>query len=175
MDEAEAQHDDVAPEAAVGPRLRKFLVVADDTPEFSAALRYACARARATGGRLTLLRVLEPAVFEHWSGVRDEMERQQRAEAESLLQKFAAQVVEATGHPPEFVVKESGDTRGAIRAVVVDDPDIKILVLAAATHGRGPGPLVSAMAKEGVGANGRKLPVTVVPGDLTDAEIAALS
>ena len=162
------------PETA-GPSLRKFLVVADDTPEFPAALRYACARARATGGRITLLRVLEPAVFEHWSGVRDEMERQQRAEAESLLQKFAAQVVEATGHPPEFVVKESGDLRGAIRSVVVDDPEIKILVLAAATHGRGPGPLVSSVCKEGVNNHGRKLPVTVVPGDLTDAEINELS
>lgn len=158
-----------------GPHLRKFLIVADDTPEFSAALRYACARARATGGRITMLRVLEPAVFEHWSGVREEMERQQRAEAESLLQKFAAQVVAATGHPPEFVVKESGDLRSAIRSVVMEDPEIKILVLAAAAHGRGPGPLVSAVCKEGVDSHGRKLPVTVVPGDLTDAEIAELS
>ena len=155
--------------------VRKFLVIADDSPEFSAALRYACARARATGGRVTLLRVLEPAVFEHWSGVREEMERQQRAEAESLLQKFAVQVSDATGHPPEFVVMESGDTRGAIRSLVLEDPDIKILVLAAATHGRGPGPLVSAVCKEGVNNHGRKLPVTVVPGDLTDEEIAELS
>ena len=166
---------DAEPPAMAGPPLRKFLIVADDSPEFPTALRYACARARATGGRITLLRVLEPAVFEHWSGVRDEMERQQRAEAESLLQKFAAQVVDATGQPPEFVVKESGDLRGAIRSVVVDDPEIKILVLAAATHGRGPGPLVSAVCKEGVNNHGRKLPVTVVPGDLTDAEIDELS
>ena len=166
---------DAALAETTGPYLRKFLVVADDTPEFSAALRYACARARATGGRITMLRVLEPAVFEHWSGVRDEMERQQRAEAESLLQKFAAQVVDATGHPPEFVLKESGDVRGAIRSLVVEDPEIKILVLAAATHGRGPGPLVGAVCKEGVNNHGRKLPVTVVPGDLTDAEIAELS
>jgi nucleotide-binding universal stress UspA family protein len=155
--------------------LRKFLVVADDSDEFPAALRYACARARATGGRVTLLRVLEPAVFEHWSGVREEIERQQRAEAEALLQKHAAVVMEATGHPPEFVVKDSPDVRGGIRAVVSEDPEIKILVLAAATHGRGPGPLIAAMAKEGMGHHGRKLPVTIVPGDLTDAEIAELS
>jgi len=155
--------------------VRKFLVVADDTPEFSAALRYACARARATDGRITLLRVLEPAVFEHWSGVREEMERQQRSEAEALLQKLAAQVVETTGHPPEFQVKESGDVRGAIRAVIVADPEIKILVLAAAVQGRGPGPLVSAICKEGVSHHGRKLPVTIVPGDLSDEDLAALT
>jgi nucleotide-binding universal stress UspA family protein len=154
---------------------RKFLVVADDTPEFAAALKFACLRAKATGGRITMLRVLEPAVFEHWSGVREEMERQQRSEAEALLQKLAAQVVEVTGHPPEFQVKESGDVRGAIRSVIVADPEIKILVLAAAVHGRGPGPLVSAICKEGVSHHGRKLPVTIVPGDLTDEELGELS
>ena len=158
-----------------GPPVRKFLVIVDDSEEFPAALRYACARARATSGRITLLRVLEPAVFEHWSGVREEMERQQRSEAEALLQKLAAQVVEATGQPPEFLVKESGDVRGAIRAVIMEDPEIKILVLAAAVHGRGPGPLVSAICKEGVSHHGRKLPVTIVPGDLSDTEIGELT
>jgi hypothetical protein len=55
------------------------------------------------------------------------------------------------------------------------DPSIKILILATSTAGRGPGPLISAIAKEGVGFSGRKLPVTVVPGDLTDEEIEALA
>lgn len=175
MSEADPPSEAASPPPS-GPQLRKFLVVADDSPEFSAALRYACARAKATGGRITLLRVLEPAVFEHWSGVREEMERQQRAEAESLLQKFAAQVVDATGHPPEFVVRDGASgARGAIRSVVMEDPEIKILVLAAAVQGRGPGPLVSAVCKEGVNNHGRKLPVTVVPGDLTDDEITELS
>ena len=163
-------------DTAAAPRasVRKFLLVVDDSPEFPAALRFACARARATDGRITLLRVLEPAVFEHWSGVREEMERQQRSEAEALLQKCAAQVMDCTGNAPEFIVRESGDVRGAMRSVVVDDPEIKIVVLAAAVGGRGPGPLVSAICKEGLGHHGRKLPVTIVPGDLTDEEMAEL-
>ena len=48
--------------------------------------------------------------------------------------------------------------------LVAADPAIKILILATSTAGRGPGPLISAIAKEGVGFAGRKLPVTVVPG-----------
>ena len=63
---------------------RKFLVVADDTPEFQAALRFACRRARSTGGHVALLRVIEPEYFEHWSGVREEIERQAREEAEAI-------------------------------------------------------------------------------------------
>ena len=76
---------------------RKFLVIADDSPESGAALRYACKRALSTGGHVCLLRVIEPAVFEHWSGVREEMERQERVEAESVLQKLAETVVAVTG------------------------------------------------------------------------------
>lgn len=154
---------------------RKFLVIADDSPEFGAALRYACRRARSTGGHVALLRVIEPAVFEHWSGVREEMERQEREEAEALLQKLAEQVVSETGRAPEFIIKHAENTKAAIRAVVARDPDIKILVLAAAAGGKGPGPLVASIAREGVNWGARKLPVTVVPGDLTDEEIADLA
>jgi nucleotide-binding universal stress UspA family protein len=154
---------------------RKFLVIADDSPEFAAALRYACRRASSTGGHVALLRVIEPAVFEHWSGVREEMERQELAEAEAVLQRMAEQVVAEMGTPPEFLIKHAENTKAAIRSVVAADPDIKILVLAAAVGGRGPGPLVASIAKDGVNWGARKLPVTVVPGDLTDEEIADLA
>lgn len=152
---------------------RKFLVVVDDSPEFQAALRFACRRAWSTEGVVTMLKVLPKPEFEHWSGVRDEIEREQRAEAEAQMQKLAADVEARTGRPGEIRI-EAGDTVGAIKAAVAGDPEIKILVLGAATGGRGPGPLVSSIAKEGVGF-GRKLPVTVVPGDLTDEEIEILA
>lgn len=152
--------------------VRKFLIVVDDSPEFAAALSYACRRARSTGGRVAMLRVLQQPEFEHWSGVRDEIEREQRAEAEALFQKLGAEVEARTGRKGEFLI-EAGDIVSAIKAVVTRDNDIKILVLAAATGGRGPGPLVASIAKEGVGF-GRKLPVTVVPGDLTEDEVEAL-
>lgn len=154
---------------------RKFLVVADDSPEFAAALKYACRRARSTGGHVAMLKVISPAEFEHWSGVREEIERQERAEAETLLQSLAGQVMAETGLPPEFIIKHADSVRAALKAVVGADPTIKILILAASTSGRGPGPLISAIAKEGVGFSGRKLPVTVVPGDLTDADIEELA
>lgn len=154
---------------------RKFLVVADDSPEFSAALKYACRRARSTGGCVAMLKVISPAQFEHWSGVREEIERQEREEAQALLRSLADLVIGETGLPPEFIIQHADSTRAALKAVVAADPDIKVLILATSTAGRGPGPLISAIAKEGVGFSGRKLPVTVVPGDLTDAEIEALA
>jgi nucleotide-binding universal stress UspA family protein len=154
---------------------RKFLVVADDSAEFRTALSFACRRARSTGGHVALLRVIEPAVFEHWSGVREEIARQQRDEAEAALQECAAFVQQETGLPPEFLIQEADSTRAALKQVLSEDPDIKILVLAAAVGGRGPGPLVGSIAKEGVTWGARKVPVTIVPGDLTDEEVALLA
>src|SRR3954469_5841713 len=97
---------------------RKFLVVADDTPEYQVALRFACRRARSTGGHVALLRVIEPAVFEHWSGVREEIERQARQEAEGVLQTLAEFVVAQSGLAPEFIIKHAENTRAALREVI---------------------------------------------------------
>ena len=154
---------------------RKFLVVADDSPEFQTALRFACRRAHSTGGYVALLRVIEPAVFEHWSGVRDEIARQQREEAEASLQEAAQYVQAETGLPPEFLILEADSNRAALKRVLSEDPDIKIMVLAAGVGRGGPGPLVSAIAKDGVRFGARKVPITIVPGDLTDDEIADLA
>lgn len=152
---------------------RKFLVVVDDSPEFEAALRYACRRARSTGGRVALLRVIPLGSDEHWSGVREEIEREQRSEAEALLTRLGEEATERSGAPPLFLI-EAGEAPDAIRRVVEADPEIKIMVLAAGSGSRGPGPLVTTVLK-GVGFAGRKLPVTIVPGELTEADIEDLA
>lgn len=153
---------------------RKFLVIVDDTPEFEAALRYASRRARSTGGRVALLRVIPSGSDEHWSAVREEIGRQQRAEAEALLARVGEEAERLSGAAPLFLIEE-GEPPEAIRKSVADDPDIKIMVLAAGSGARGPGPLVSTVLKSGVAFGGRKLPVTLVPADLTDAEIEDLA
>lgn len=153
---------------------RKFLVVADDTPEFGAALRYAARRARTTGGRVVLLRVIAASSFEHWSGAREEIERQLRTEAEKLLARLGEEAAALSGAAPVFIIEE-GDTKAAIKKAVAADPDIKILVLGAAGGGRNPGPLIAAVVKEGAGFGARKLPVTIVPGDLSDEDIEDLA
>jgi hypothetical protein len=97
-----------------------------------------------------------------------------REEAEALLARLGEKVAETSGAPPVYLIEE-GDPQAAIRKAVGDDPDIKILILAAGANGRGPGPLVSAVLKQGAAFTGRKLPVTIVPGELTEAEILDLA
>jgi len=154
---------------------RKFLVVVDDSPEFEGALRYAARRARSTGGRVVMLQVIPTAASDaHWAGVRDEIERQTRAEAEASLNRWAGEAAERSGATPVLLI-ERGEAQACIRKVVGEDPEIKILVLAAGEGSRGSGPLVSAVVKQGAAFTGRKLPVTIVPGELTEKDIEDLA
>ncbi len=151
---------------------RIFLVVVDESPEMRAALRFACGRARRTGGRVGLLRVFEPADFQHWAAVGNLMREESRADAERLLMELAGQVYEQHGEIPIFFVKE-GEQRDALLELIEEEPNIRILVLAAAVGTKGPGPLISFLAKRTIGR--LRIPLTIVPGSLTDEQIDALT
>ncbi len=151
---------------------RVFLVVVDETEEMKVALRFACQRARRTGGRVALLYVIEPAEFQHWMAVEDLMREEARSEGEQLLQRLAAQVNELVGTIPVLYVRE-GEVRDELFKLLDEEPRISILVLGANTGSRGPGPLVSALTGNMIGK--LRIPVTVVPGNLADDEIDSVS
>ena len=153
-------------------RIRKFLVYVDDTPECRLALRFACRRAKHTGGGVTLLRVVVPGDFQHWMAVEDRMREEALEEAEQLLHKLAGEVNDSSGIMPELIVRE-GVPHDAILTHIEEDQDIRILVLGAATGSEGPGPLVSLMAGKMAGT--MHIPVTVVPGNLTVTQIDELT
>lgn len=155
-------------EAAQARRDRVFLVVVDDSAERSVALRYAALRARKSGGRVALLRVIEPAGQVEWAGVGAMLAEERREEAEKLLSGLAADVNDITGGLPILLIRE-GDPRDELLMLLEEDPRISILVLASATGGSGPGPLIQALT----GRYAAKLPVpmTIVPGGLSDAEL----
>lgn len=147
--------------------MRKFLVVVDDTPECVNAMRFAARRAANTGGRVTLLTIVEPEEFQHWIGVAEVMRSEARAAAEERLNALADELHTLTGVAPELQIRE-GKRVEEILGQIEDDPDIGVLVLAAG-EGDGPGPLVSAMVHKMGGK--MPVPITVVPGGLTLEQI----
>ncbi|MGE0716014.1 MAG: universal stress protein [Alphaproteobacteria bacterium] len=152
---------------------RVFLVVVDDSDELRVALRYACRRARRTGGRVALLYVVDTDDDGgQWMGVKELMREEKRAEAEALLSKLAEEVEQTSGGIPVLYVRE-GRRRDELLKLIDEDPSISILVLAASTSPDGPGPLISYLA--GKYSHRLKIPVTIVPGSLTDDQIAALA
>ena len=151
---------------------QKFLVVVDDTPECRKALRFACRRAQRTGGQVALLRVLRPADFQHWLAVEKRMEEEATEEAEELLRSLANQARENWGLEVEVKVSQ-GETYDVVLKLIEEDSAIRILVLGAAPGGEGPGPLVSQLA--GKISGGMRVPITVVPGNLSDQQIDELT
>jgi nucleotide-binding universal stress UspA family protein len=154
--------------AAQARRDRVFLVMVDDSAERRVALRYACLRARKSGGRVALLRVIEPAGQVEWAGVGAMLAEERRQDAETLLSGLAAEVTDLTGGLPILLIRE-GTPRDELLALLEEDPRISILVLAAAPGGSGPGPLISALA--GRYATKLAVPMTVVPGNLSETEL----
>ena len=65
-----------------------------------------------------------------------------------------------------------GEPTEQILDVIDKDVDIVMLVLAANPGAEGPGPIINMLADA---AGSFPIPVTIVPGELSDAEIDALS
>jgi nucleotide-binding universal stress UspA family protein len=151
------------------PRPRKFLVVIDKTPECQVALRFATRRAQHTGGRVTLMCPAAPGEFQQWRGVEEIMKDEAHAEAESLLHAAAKTVNELSGILPELVIPYGKVTECLVK-LLKDDKDISILVLASGAGKEGPGPLVAMF-----GSAVQAIPVTIVPGTFSEAQIDALA
>jgi nucleotide-binding universal stress UspA family protein len=156
---------------ADGHHQRVFLVVVDSSPEMKVALRFACRRARATGGRLAMLYVTEPASAE-WLGVGEIMREERRAEAETRLQELAVDVREMSGDVPVLYVRE-GDPADELLRLLGEEPTISVLVLGADPGPKGPGPLIAALSGRLIGK--LHVPMTIVPGSMTSAEIDAVT
>jgi nucleotide-binding universal stress UspA family protein len=151
---------------------RKFLVVVDGTEECDRAVTYAARRAATTGGVLVLLYVIEDGDFRSFIGVEKVMRAEARAEAELALSMVAERARTVAGIDAEPVIVE-GTRATAILDHIDADPDIAILVLAAGSGSEGPGPLVTSIAGRASGTF--PIPITIVPGTLSDEDIAALA
>lgn len=150
----------------------KFLVVVDAAHETDRALYFAARRAARVGATVTLLATYAPGEFQHWFGVGDVAREEAEAEARAELARFAARAREISGIEAETIVRE-GARREQLNAVIDEDEDVALLVLAASEDPKGPGPLVTSIAGERAG--GFQVPIVVVPGALTDAEIDRLA
>ena len=155
-------------ESVDSPGKCKFLVVTDETPESRIAMRFACRQAMNCHSALVLMVVIEPEGFQHWLGVESIMKEEAREAAGAMLRELAVEARAISGSQPELVIRE-GSKKEQLRGYLSESTDQLILVLGAAMGTEGPGPLVSGL----LGSEGERLsiPVTIVPGNLTDEQL----
>jgi nucleotide-binding universal stress UspA family protein len=151
---------------------RKYLVVIDDTEECDRAVVWAAQRAKRTKSVVVMLRVMETGDQNaQWLGVADIMKAEAMEAAKLALNKASDRAKKIADVKVDMVIRE-GVTSEEILKLIEDDADIGILVLAAGGGKEGPGPLVTNLAKN---AGTFPIPVAVVPGHLSDEDIAASS
>ena len=66
-----------------------------------------------------------------------------------------------------------GSRREELMNLIEEEPGISILVLGAGVDKRGPGPLVEALTGKFIGK--LRIPVTIVPGNLSTEDIDSIS
>jgi nucleotide-binding universal stress UspA family protein len=151
--------------------MRKFLVVLDDSRECLNAMRFAALRAEHTGGAVEVLSVIPPDEFNHWIGVGDIMREEARERIVAHFEVFAKWMRDKHGLDPNLVIRE-GEPVDEILAQVREDRQIGVLVLGAAADKKGPGPLVTQLTRS---AGTLPVPITIVPGDLSKAELEQIA
>jgi nucleotide-binding universal stress UspA family protein len=150
----------------------KCLVIVDDTAEWDRAVYYASRWAIRVGGGVVMLRIIEMEdQNQQWLGVAEVMRAEAQEEANAALDRASGRANGIAAITPERVIRE-GDPTEQLLDVIDKDVDIAMLVLAASPGPEGPGPIIAMMANA-VGSF--PIPVILVPGNLTDRDIDALS
>jgi nucleotide-binding universal stress UspA family protein len=150
--------------------MRTYLVVIDDSPEATLALRFAARRAARTGGGVIILAIIPPQDFVAFGGVQATIEAEAREHAEELVASAADAVVQE-GVTPQTIIK-AGKPAEVVREVIGASDEIAALVLATAASGA-PGPLVTHFTGQDAGT--LPCPVMLVPGGIDIARLDALS
>jgi len=151
---------------------RIFLVVVDDSEEMHKALLFASLRAKRTGGKVAMLYVQQPADFQHWLGVGEIMREEAREEGEVLMQELSSEAHRLSDSFPIVYIRE-GDTAEELFALLEEEKSISVVVLAASPDSQGADPIIASIT--GKRKSEVRVPFTIVPGNLSDEEVRAIS
>lgn len=150
----------------------KFLVCVAHDRHSAVAARFAALRAQNSGGTVALLHVTQPPEFQHWAVVAKRMREEANEEAQEMLSRLGDDVERIIGDRPTLHVSE-GEIGDAILGFLDQNQTINLLVVGAAPPDDGHGSLISWLAGQLAGR--LKIPLVVVPGNLTDGQLRDLT
>lgn len=148
-----------------------FLVCVCDQPEAEVALRFACLRAQHRGAQLQLLHVVEPENFTGLLSVSEMIQQEKEDEAQQLLRRMADLSMQFSEMTPMLTMRE-GKLGEEIIAATLENGDIVAVVLGIRHDSKNAPKLLSWLTAK----MGQELlvPLILVPGNLTDAQIEQL-
>ncbi len=154
---------------------RIFLCVIDDSSELENALHYAARRAEATGGKIALFYCIEAEKFQYWGSVSNLIKKEAKIDAEQHMQNAIDYIEKITQRKDQIItyIKEGDRIEKLSDLLNTPSENISVLVLAAGSSRRGPGPLMKYFVSKY--AYKTPVPITVVPPRLSKDEIDELA
>ena len=151
-----------------------ILVIADDSKEMDVALKYACARSKKTNRKIMIVTFIEPLDVLTTQGVTEIMKNEAREEAERILHSAASVVKESTGIIPILHTRE-GELILELKKLIEEEEKIHVLVLAANANEKekDPGPIIHSLVTKEM--SNLRIPVMIVPGNLSKEHISQIT
>ena len=153
-------------------RRTKFLVCVDNTAHSRTAVRFACAKAKQLDCPIELIHVLDPSNYNSLFGVGQKMKEERWSEAEKLMNSMAEEAYNFAGIMPSFIIRE-GMVGEEVIAAASADADINMLIIGKAPHTAGKKDTITMLTSELTSKI--MIPMMIVPGNLTDAQIKELT
>ena len=146
----------------------KFLVCVDTTDECKVALKFACMRAKNSGGSVLLLYVIEPKELQHFAGIEKIMVK----EAKNVLAELAESAMKDFNLKVQTITS-NGKKYNQIVDLINKDKSISILVLGEAPDGMGSNDLINKFTA-GL-TRSINIPLTIVPGNLSIEDLEKIT
>ena len=150
----------------------KFLVCVDTTDECKVALKFACMRAKNSGGSVLLLYVIEPKELQHFAGIEKIMIKEAKEEAKNVLAELAESAMKDFNLKVQTITS-NGKKYNQIVDLINKDKSISILVLGEAPDGMGSNDLINKFTA-GL-TRSINIPLTIVPGNLSIEDLEKIT
>tara|TARA_B100000674_G_scaffold183463_1_gene148589 strand:- start:1579 stop:2055 length:477 start_codon:yes stop_codon:yes gene_type:complete len=150
----------------------KFLVCVDTTDECKVALKFACMRAKNSGGSVLLLYVIEPKELQHFVGIEKIMAKEAKEEAKNVLAELAESAMKDFNLKVQTITS-NGKKYNQIVDLINKDKSISILVLGEAPDGMGSNDLINKFTA-GL-TRSINIPLTIVPGNLSIEDLEKIT
>lgn len=151
----------------------KHIVCVDDSPAALVALRFACKKTAKRGGVVEMLHIIPPSDMQNMFGALEIAREEQRREAETLMAELSQQMVEYSGITPQVQLRDGNPGEEIINAVL-EDTHVDMLMLGVSPQSSADGRKLINWLSATLGDK-LLVPLLLVPGNLTDLQIEALS
>lgn len=153
-------------------RKSAILVCVSDNAHSRVAVKFASSKAKNTGSELCIMHVVNPADYQSALAVSDVMREELLDASQALLARFADEAKQWVEMTPCLATREGRITDEIINAVQ-EDSSINMLVLGASPESPGREDILPLLVAQ-LG-NRLLIPLTIVPGNLTEQQIKALT